>query len=162
MYRFIFYSFFIVDAECIFGELMKYVIVYWSRYGNGKKAVEYLSEQLEKKPGEAQIFTTDEADPASLPDADAYIFSAPAEAFRLQSDMKKFMKNLEGVEGKPFGIINTHAMKRNWLGSMEKLLTKKNMKKAAAVDFRVEGDPKTGDALPENWQTRIDEFAQHL
>jgi flavodoxin len=141
---------------------MKYVIVYWSRYGNGKKAVEYLSETLKRKPAETQIFTTEEADPTSLPDADAYVFSAPAEAFRIQTDMRKFMKNLEGVGGKKFGIINTHGMKRNWLGSMEKMLSKKNMTKAAAVDFRVDGDPKTGDALPDGWQKSIDEFAQQL
>jgi len=144
------------------GEHMKYVIVYWSRYGNGKKAVEYLSEKLKEKPAETRIFTTSEANPATLPDADAYVFSAPAEAFRVQTDMRKFMKNLQGMDGKKFGIINTHGMKKNWLGSMEKTLMKKNMVKAAAVDFRVGGDPKTGDALPEGWQKQLDEFAGKL
>ena len=72
---------------------MNYVIVYWSRYGNGKKVVESLSTKLSKK-GETKIFTTDEANPSSLPEADMYIFSAPTEAFNVQKNMRKFMKKL--------------------------------------------------------------------
>ena len=52
-------------------------MVYWSRYGNGKKIVETLAEKLKKNKVETQIFTTDEANPSQLPEADLYIFSAP-------------------------------------------------------------------------------------
>ena len=44
-------------------KLMKSVIVYWSRYGNGKKLVEYLDDKLKEKKIETQIFKTDEANP---------------------------------------------------------------------------------------------------
>lgn len=141
---------------------MKYVIVYWSRYGNGKKIVETIQTTLQKKKADVQIFTTDEADPTSLPDADTYVFSAPTEAFRVKADMRKFMKKLQGVEGKKYGIINTHGMNRNWLGSMEKTLSKKNMVKAAALDFKLDGDPKTGDALPQGWEESVDNFIKQL
>jgi len=141
---------------------MKYVIVYWSRYGNGKKVVEYLVEQLQKKPAETQIFTTDEADPTSMPNADVYIFSAPTEAFNIQKNMRAFIKKLEGMDEKKYGIINTHGMKRNWLPKMERLLSKKNMVKAAEVHFQVGKDAQTGNALTGGWESKLETFAQQL
>jgi flavodoxin len=141
---------------------MKYTIVYWSRYGHNKKIVHYLSEKLKEKKAETQILTTDEADPNALPDADTYIFSAAAEAFNLQRNMKIFMKNLEGLNGKKYGIINTHAMDKNRLSKMEKLLSKKNMIKVASVDFKVGKDIKSGNALTEGWEKKLDEFAENL
>jgi flavodoxin len=140
---------------------MNYVIVYWSRYGNGKKVVENLTTKLSKK-GETKIFTTDEANPTSMPEADMYIFSAPTEAFNVQKNMRKFMKKLSGMNGKKYGIINTHGMDRNLLGKMEKLLSKKNMEKVAEVDFKVGKDANTGNGLMDGWETKVDEFAGKL
>jgi len=140
---------------------MNYVIVYWSRYGNGKKVVENLSTKLGKK-GEIKIFKTDEADPTSMPEADMYVFSAPTEAFNVQKNMRKFMKKLQGMDGKKYGIINTHGMDRNWLGKMEKLLSKKNMEKVAEVDFKVGKDANTGNGLMDGWEAKVEEFASKL
>jgi len=141
---------------------MKYTIVYWSRYGHNKKIVNYLSEKLKEKKAETQILTTDEADPNALPEADLYVFSAAAEAFNLQKNMRTFMKNLEGMNGKKYGIINTHGMDKNRLPKMEKLLSKKNMIKIADVDFKVGKDIKSGNALMDDWESKIDEFAEKL
>lgn len=137
------------------------MIVYWSRYGNGKKVVENLTTKLSKK-GETKIFTTDEANPSSMPEADMYVFSAPTEAFNVQKNMRKFMKKLKGMDGKKYGIINTHGMDRNLLGKMEKLLSKKNMEKVAEVDFKVGKDANTGNGLLDGWETKVDEFAGKL
>jgi len=141
---------------------MKYAIVYWSRYGHNKKIVNYLSEKLNEKKAETQILTTDEADPTALPEADLYIFSAAAEAFNLQRNMRTFMKNLEGMNGKKYGIINTHGMDKDRLYKMEKLLSKKNMVKVASVDFKVGTDIKSRNALMEGWEAKIDKFAEKL
>lgn len=141
---------------------MKYVMIYWSRYGHNKKIVSYLAEKLKEKKAETQILTTDEANPAALPDADVYVFSAAAEAFNLQQNMKKFMKNLQGMEGKRYGIINTHAMSKNRLQKMEKLLSKKNMVKVADADFRVGKDIKSGNALMAGWEAQLKAFADKL
>ena len=142
---------------------MKYVVVYWTRYGNNKKIVDHLAEQLKAK-GEVQVFKTDEADPKALPEADAYIFSAAVEAFRVQANMKQFMKGLEGMEGKKYGIINTHCMKKkNWLKKMEKLLSKKKMVKAAETHFHISGEgQEQGNGLAEGWQAQLAEFAGKL
>lgn len=141
---------------------MNYIIVYWSRYGNGKKIVDYLAEKLNEKKGNTQILKTDEADPTAMPNADAYIFSAPAEAFNLQKNMRNFMNNLKGMEEKRYGIINTHAMKKNRLYKMEKLLSKKNMVKVAEVDFQVGKDAQTGNGLMNGWEAKVDQFAEKL
>jgi flavodoxin len=140
---------------------MNYVIVYWSRYGNGKKVVENLTTKLSKK-GETKIFTTDEANPSSMPEADMYVFSAPTEAFNVQKNMRKFIKKLKGMDGKKYGIINTHGMDRNLLEKMEKLLSKKNMEKVAEVDFKVGKDANTGNGLLDGWETKVEEFAGKL
>ena len=141
---------------------MKYTIVYWSRYGHNKKIVNYLAEKLKEKKAETQILSTEEADPTALPEADLYIFSAAAEAFNLQKNMRTFMKNLEGMNGKKYGIINTHGMDKDRLYKMEKLLSKKNMVKVAGVDFKVGKEIKSGNALMEGWEVKIDEFSEKL
>ena len=141
---------------------MNCVIVYWSRYGNGKKIVDHLATKLKQKGAETQILKTDEADPVSMPEADFYVFSSPTEAFNIQRNMRTFMKKLEGMEEKKYGIINTHGMKKNRLSKMEKLLSKKNMVKVAEVDFQVGKDIKSGNALKDGWEVKIDEFAEKL
>ena len=140
----------------------KYVIIYWSRYGNGKKVVENLATKLNKKGVTTQIFRTDELDPAKLLEADKYIFSSPTEAFNIQKNMRKFMKNLKYMDGKECGIINTHGMKRNWLKKMEKLLSKKKMVVVAGLDFQVDGEVETGNGLPNGWETKLEQFANKL
>lgn len=141
---------------------MKYVIVYWSRYGNGKKIVDYLEGKLKSKEAEVKVLKTTNADPTEMPVADMYIFSAPAEAFNLQRNMRSFMKNLKEMDGKKYGLINTHGMKRNWLGKMEKLLNKKNMEKVASVDFKVSKEANTGNGLMEGWEEKVNDFAKKL
>jgi flavodoxin len=141
---------------------MRYVIVYWSRYGNGKKVINYLAGKLKAKGATTQIFKTDEADPSKMPEADLYVFSAPTEAFNIQKNMRNFMKNLKGMENKKYGIINTHGMKKDRLYKMDKLLSKKNMVKVAAVDFQVGEGSQTGNGLPVGWEVKLDQFAGRI
>jgi len=141
----------------------KYTIIYWSRYGNGKKCVEYVTKKLKSSGGAVQLLRTKEANPSALPAADIYIFSAPTEAFQVQVEMKAFMRKLEGMDDKKYGLINTHGMKkRNKLKSMTKLLTKKNMVKVAEVDFHVEDGYQQGNGLPSDWEVKLDRFITTL
>jgi len=142
---------------------MKYVIVYSSRYGNGKKLVEYLAGKLKEKKAETLIIKTEEANPSAMQSADVYVFSAPAEAFNIHRDMKAFMKNLQGMEEKKYALINTHGMKKSRLDKMEKILSKKKMIKIADVEFHVEGNGvQTGNGLPEGWEVKVNEFSTKL
>lgn len=141
---------------------MKYAIIYWSRFGNNRKIAEHLSKALEKK-GTVEILTADRADPNALPAADIYIFSAAAEKFSIQSDMKKLMKSLRNMDGRKYAVINTHALGfKSWLGRMNKLLSKSGMAKAAEIDFRVGDGTDKGNGLPGGWEKRLDDFAAKL
>ena len=141
---------------------MKYVLVYWSRYGHNKKLIDTLAELLKQNGAEIQILTTDEANPAAMPSADLYVFSAPAEAFNLQMNMKMFLKSLSAMEGRNYGIMNTHAMRKSRLNKMEKILSSKKMLKVAEMDFLIGKDMKSGDAFVEDWKTKLGEFAKKL
>jgi flavodoxin len=141
---------------------MNYAIVYFSRFGNGKKIVDYVTEKLNEKKAKTQILKINDINPKAMPKADIYIFSAPAEAFSLQRGMKDFMINLQGMDGNKYAIINTHAMKKNRLAKMEKILSKKNMIKKAELDFQVSKNFKTGNALPEDWKEKADDFINKL
>jgi len=141
---------------------MKYVLVYWSRYGHNKKLIDTLAELLKQNGAEIQILTTDEANPAAMPSADLYVFSAPAEAFNLQMNMKMFLKSLSAMEGRNYGIMNTHAMRKSRLNKMEKILSSKKMLKVAEMDFLIGKDMKSGDAFVEDWKTKLGEFVKKL
>ena len=142
---------------------MKYVIFYWSRFGHNKKIANLLSEKLSKK-GETKVFNTEDIEPNKIPDADLYVFSGSAEAFRLEKNMRKFMKKLKDVSGKKYAIINTHGMKKNWLKSMDKILSKKDMEKVAEIDFRItsEGQKQGKGFVDKNWGEKIDSFSKEL
>jgi menaquinone-dependent protoporphyrinogen IX oxidase len=142
---------------------MNYVIVYWSRYGHNRKIVERLSEKLKENGHTAKLFKADELKPNELPNADMYVFSAAAEAFRIQKHMRTFMKKISDVDGKNVALINTHAMKKkNWLGNMEKMVKKKNMNVVASTDFLIGDGQNKGEGLSSDWETKLDEFADTL
>lgn len=138
---------------------MKCVIVYYSHYGNGKKIVERVASKL---GGEVKVLELGEADPKAMPPADVYVFSAPAEAFSLHRGMKRFLKELPAMDGKKYGIINTHGMKKSRLPKMEEILAKKGLLKLAELDFQMVGDVQNGNGLPEGWEAKADEFAGKL
>ncbi len=139
---------------------MDFVIVYWSRYGHNRKIVDRLSGKLEENGHTAKVFKTDELEPNELPEADMYVFSAAAEAFRIQKHMRSFMKKISDVDGKNVALINTHSMKKkNWLGSMEKMVKKKNMNLVASTDFLIGDGQDKGEGLSADWETKLDEFA---
>ena len=139
---------------------MKYVIIYWTRHGNNKKIVDYLAGKLQ---GDVKIIKAGTPEAGKLPDADIYIFSAAAEKFSIQADMKKLMKGLRNMEGKKYALINTHALKfKSWLGRMDKLLAKSGMTKISEIDFRMGDGTNEGNGLQEGWEAKLDTFCVKL
>ena len=136
---------------------MKYVIVYWSRYGNNKKIADYLAGKLGES---AQLIKAEKS--MELPDAETYIFSAASEKFSINSEMKKVMKAIQGKDGKKYGIINTHCMKKSFLHKMDKLLKKSGMTKAAEVDFLMGKEVNDGKGLQDGWEQKLDAFVARL
>ena len=117
---------------------MKFVIVYSSRYGNGKKCVDFVDERLRMKGHEVQVINAPESDPAQIPPADTYIFSGATEAFRIAAGMRNYLKKMPRMEGKRYALMSTHAVDTAIaMNKMERLLSgKKKMVKVAAIDFK--------------------------
>jgi len=142
---------------------MNFVIVYSSRHGNGKKCVDVVEKQLKTKGQGVQVISANDADPAKLPPADIYIFSAASEKFSLATPMKKYLKKLPEKAGQKFALISTHAMDRAiGLNKMDKILTKKKMLKVGSIDFKVEGDIDKGQGLPEGYDAKLKQWTNGL
>ena len=66
------------------------------------------------------------------------------------------------TEKKKYGIINTHAMKKDRLHKMEALLSKKEMEKIADIEFQVRDGSQSGNGLKDGWEVKLDEFVAKL
>lgn len=141
---------------------MKFVIVYSSRFGNGKRCVDFVDEQLRTKGHGVQVINAQEANPAQIPPADMYIFSGATEAFSIAAGIKKFLKKMPQMDGKKYALISTHRMKKAIaLKKMEKLLSgKKKMVKVAAIDFRVGDGTEQGNGLPKGYEDSLREWVE--
>ncbi|UCG69621.1 MAG: hypothetical protein JSV09_00935 [Thermoplasmata archaeon] len=143
---------------------MKFVIVYSSRFGNGKKCVDFVDEALRTKGHEVQVINAPKADPSQLPPADMYIFSGASEAFNIAKGIRKYLKKLPPMEGKKYALISTHGMKRAIaLKKMEKLLSKKKkMVKVSSIDFRIGEGSFEGNGLPEGYEDSLREWVEGI
>ena len=138
-------------------------MVYYSRFGHNKQIVEYIKEKLSNKGHTVNVIESTQSDPKNLPNADVFVFSASVEAFRIKKEMRHFMKKMDGVNGKKCALINTHGMKkRNWLKSMEKMITKKNMQKMAEIDFIIGEGQDKGEGLEKDWKKKLDGFIESI
>jgi len=136
---------------------MKVVVVYSSRYGNGKKCVDCMDSALKARGHEVRILNAPESDPAGIPPADLYVFSGATEAFGLAKGIKQYLAGLPELEGRRYALVNTHAMKKaRGLPRMEKILTgKKKMVKVGEIDFQVGDGTDKGNGLPEGYEARL-------
>ncbi len=113
---------------------MHICITYESKYGNGKKCMEYLQDVLRKDGHEVQLFSVRKTDPSSLPLAELYIFSAPTHAGNVAGRMKRFLKAVSiPQENAKYALITTclDPPKTKSLKTMESLLESKSVTRAA-------------------------------
>jgi flavorubredoxin len=113
--------------------IMKICISYESKYGNGKKCMEYLRDVLSKDGHEVDLFSVREVDPSSLPAAEIYIFSAPTQVGNVAGKMKKFLKKVViPQENAKYALITTcmNPPKTKSFTTMESLLEPKGISKA--------------------------------
>jgi len=141
---------------------MKTLIIYESRFGNGKKLCEKLREILINKGHDAQIFSVIDTDPKELPEADFYIFSAPTRMFMLAPAMKSFLKNFRPAkDGAKYALMTTYLNPQvKALANMEKLLRSKNMVKVTN-SFTVKVLGSEGP-MEDGYEKSLEEFAEEL
>jgi flavodoxin len=107
---------------------MDICIAYESKYGNGKKCMEYLQEMLRKDDHGVELFSVRDLNPSSLPAAELYVFSAPTQVGNVAAKMKKFLKKAVIPQEKAkFALITTcmDPPKTKSIGTMENILEKK-------------------------------------
>jgi len=139
---------------------MKVVIVYSSRYGNGKKCVDCVDARLKAKGHSVQVQNAPESDPAQIPPADLYVFSGATEAFGLAKGIKQYLAGLPELSGRKYALINTHSMKKaRGLPRMEKILAGKKMVKVGEIDFQVGDGTDKGNGLPAGYEARLAQWA---
>lgn len=143
---------------------MKFVIIYSSRFGNGKKCVDIVEEHLRKKGHEVPVINAPQADPANIPPADMYIFSGASEAFNIAVGIRKYLKKLPVMKGQKYALISTHGMKRAIaLNKMGKLLTRKRkMVKVGSIDFRIGDGSFEGNGLTEGYEDRLRKWIEGI
>lgn len=136
---------------------MKICIVYDSKYGNGKKCVEYLQNIIAAKNHDVEIFSVHEIKPSSLPNADYYIFSSPTHIGNPTGKMKRFLKKLP-IEQANYTLMTTCIdFKTKALQKMENILQNKGMIKASeGVKIKVNG---MKGPLEDNYKQKLEKFA---
>ena len=143
---------------------MNISIIYESKHGNGKEAMTYLRDVLQKKGFSVQLTSVHEVDPRSPPEADVYVFSAPNRFGSVIRSMRKFLEKLEMRNPKArYLVVNTffgNPAESKGLSQMEKILEQKTMTKISnglmLQVMSLKGPLETG------YQKKLDEFAQQI
>lgn len=141
---------------------MKVYIAYESKYGNGKKCVEYLKEAITTKGHSVETSSIHEIKSKSLPNADLYIFSSPTHIGRPPRKMKKFLNNLEipQEEAKYTTIVTHMDPKAKTLQIIDDLLQPKGMTKVSdGVRIRVTG---LKGPLEDGYEKKLDAFVNEI
>ena len=140
---------------------MKICIAYESKFGNGKKCMEYLQSMLAENGHEVDLFSVREKAPSALPGAELYIFSAPTQVGNVAGKMKKFLKKaVIPQENSRYALITTcmDPPKSKSLETMGEILDQKGIEKAAdGLMIKVNGMKGPCD---EAYQDQLKAFAK--
>ncbi len=141
---------------------MKVCIVYYSRFGNGKKSAEYVEETLKEKGHSVELFSVTGVRADSLPAADLYIFSSPTQIGNPPGKIRRFLKKMKlPVAEARYALISTCGDENNQvLAKLSEILDSKGLQKAAAgIKLKVLG---LKGPLEENYTQKLDSFVQEL
>jgi len=142
---------------------MKICIAYESKYGNGKACMEYLADILTKGGHEIDLFSVRDRGPASVPEADLYIFSAPTQIGNVAGKMKKFLKKMViPKDDAKYALVTTcmDPSKTKSLGTMGGMLESKGVSRAAdGLIIKVKG---MKGPCGEGHEKQLEEFAKRI
>ncbi len=144
---------------------MNICIIYESKYGNGKKAMNYLLDILRKKGFSVQLLSIHEVDPRSVPESDLYIFSAPHAFGKIVRSMRKFLEKIEVKNPNARYLLvttglNPSSTTDSGLEQMEEILqTKPVLKLSQGLQLKVMA---IKGPLEEGYEKKLDEFAENI
>jgi flavodoxin len=141
---------------------MKILILYESRFGNGKKLSEELAAILNGKAQDAEAISIHDVRPGDLSAADVYVFSSPTRIFMLPISMRRFIRGFSPkADGSRYALMTTYMdPKARALKVMEKLIGTKKMAKAAG-DLKVRISDIKGP-LEEGYRDKLEKFADDI
>ncbi len=140
---------------------MKINILYESKFGNGKKMLDELSQLLKDKKQEVELFKFTETDPGDLPRADLYLFHTPTRQFMLPLGVRSFVKRFvpPGEKAK-YALSTTYMDPRTIaLKKVDAYLQKKGMVKVTE-DLKIKVLEIKGPL--EEYGDKIEDFAERL
>jgi flavodoxin len=149
--------------------MAKVSILFLSKYGNGKMAMESLNELLAKEGHEVQMFSVADHSPDQVPDSDLYVFSTPVHMGKLPGKMRKYAKKFRPKrKGGRYALVVTHASEpegERWsptrtVETMNELLGLAGMDRARdEVLIRVK-DMK--GPLEDGWEDKVKTLAEDI
>lgn len=151
--------------------MAKISISYLSKYGNGKRAMELLSDLLTDRGHEVLMFSVADSKPDQIPDSDLYVFSTPVHAGKPPGKMRKYAKKFKPrAQGARYALVVTHASEpegEKWspprtVEMMNELLSSAGMVKAKdEVLIRVKAGSMKGP-LEDGWEERVEIMAEDI
>lgn len=141
---------------------MRICVAYESKYGNGKKCVEFLEKIIRAKGNNTEIHSIREISPESIPEADLYIFSTPTHIGGPPWKMKRFLKKLAFKNENAKYALMTTCMDENTksLEKMNQLLEPYGLTKVSAgIKIKVSG---MKGPLEDGYQEKIKSFVAEL
>jgi multimeric flavodoxin WrbA len=141
---------------------MNICIAYESKYGNGKKCVEYLHKIINEKGHNSEVFSIRDIRPDSIPEADLYVFSSPTHIGQPARKMKKFLKKIViQQDGVKYALMATHLdPEASTLDKMDVFIEPKNMIKITnGLKIKVKG---MKGPLEDGFEEKIETFATVL
>jgi len=147
--------------------MSKVSIAYYTKYGNNRIAMEYMTERLEGKGHEVSMLSVTEASPESLPPADLYVFSSGIHASRPPGKYRKFLKKASLPPGSRYALVITHASPEDQgtFGPSKSakitggILADKGAEQVGLLTLRVK-DMK--GPLPDEYREKIDSFIEEV
>jgi flavorubredoxin len=142
---------------------MNISIIYESKYGNGKEAMTYLGNSLEKKGYSVQLMSIHEIKPHLLPESNLYIFSAPNAFGKIVRSMRKFLDKIEIKNSSAQYILvntclNPSSSQDKGLEQMDEILQKKNISKLSE-GLKIKVMAMKGP-LEAGYEKKLDELGQ--
>ena len=142
------------------GMKMKINIIFDSRYGNGRKVIEYLAGNLIGNGHEVIMNLVKESEPKDIEPADIYIFASPTHARRATRRIRKFIKKMEFPARARYVCMTTYSSKTFAVPGMCEMLDNKGITQSSkGLEIKV---IESKGPLESGWEKKIDKLIEKL
>jgi hypothetical protein len=153
---------------------MRIQYVHASKYGNGEQVAKAFADLMRSHGSDVEVHHMREVDPARLPAADLYVFSAPGRFGKPIRRMRRFLSGVELPAGTRYAILTTEMQpkpdrKTGELPSEEELARWQKVRPVMDQILQPKGLVKVAEGvayvtgmrgpLEDHWQDKVEAFA---